>query len=55
MHSVPTVFVMPSVKRTKSIVSCESRQSGRRARMRVSAEAVELVLSYEPGMVRSES
>jgi hypothetical protein len=42
---VHTVFVMPSVNRTNSIVSLESCQSGRRARMRLSAELCESVLS----------
>jgi hypothetical protein len=40
-----TVFVMPSVNLTNSIVSLESRHSGRSVRMRLSAELCESLLS----------
>jgi hypothetical protein len=40
-----TVFVMPSVNLTNSIVSFESRHSGRSVRIRLSAELYESVLS----------
>jgi hypothetical protein len=50
-----TVFVMPSVNRTNSIVSLLSRHSGRRVSMRLRAELCESALSYDSGMFRSDS
>ena len=45
VRGVHTVFVMPSVNLTNSIVSLDSRHSGRSVRMRLSAELCESVLS----------
>jgi hypothetical protein len=50
-----TVLVMPSVKRTNSIVSLVSRHSGRRVSMRFNAELRESALLYVCLMYRIES